>query len=45
MTPNRTTAGQPTPPVTADQPINTGKQPAAPPITMFDGVRRFRPSV
>jgi hypothetical protein len=45
ITPNRTIAGQVTFPVTAAQPTSTGKQPAAPPITMFDDVRRFRPSV
>ena len=45
MTANSTTAGRLTRPVTADQPISTGKQPAAPPMTMLDGVRRFRPSV
>ena len=30
-----------TSPVTAAQPIIGGKAPAAPPITMFCGVRRF----
>jgi hypothetical protein len=45
MTANRTTGGRPTRPVTAAQPTSTGKQPAAPPITMFDAVRRFSPSV
>ena len=45
ITANRTTAGRPTVPVTADQPMRTGKQPAAPPITMLDGVRRLSPSV
>ena len=29
-------------PVTADQPISTGKQPAMPPQTMFCSVRRLR---
>ena len=37
ITANSTTAGQATVPVTAAQPTSTGKQPAAPPITMFDG--------
>ena len=45
ITANRTTAGRPTVPVTADQPTSTGKQPAAPPMTMLDAVRRFSPSV
>ena len=31
----------PTDPVTAAQPITGGKAPAAPPMTMFCGVRRF----
>ena len=30
-----------TPPVAAAQPMTGGKAPAAPPITMFCGVRRF----
>ena len=45
MTANSTTAGMLTVPVTAAQPTSTGKQPAAPPITMFDGLRRLSPSV
>ena len=45
MTANSTIAGRPTRPVTADQPTRTGKQPAAPPITMLDAVLRFRPIV
>ena len=36
-----TSAGQPTVPVTAAQPITTGMQPAAPPHTMFWAVRRL----
>jgi len=28
-------------PVTAAHPTSTGKQPAAPPITMLEAVRRF----
>ena len=42
---NSTTGGQPTEPVTADQPISTGMQPAAPPQTMFDAVRRLSTAV
>ena len=42
---NSTTAGELTVPVTAAEPTSTGKQPAVPPITMSDAVRRFRPSV
>jgi hypothetical protein len=34
-----------TSPVTAAQPIIGGKAPAAPPITMFCGVRRFSHTV
>ncbi len=45
MTANSTTAGTPTLPVTAAQPTRTGKQPAAPPITMLDGLRRLSSSV
>ena len=45
MTANSTTAGSATVPVTAAQPTRTGKQPAAPPITMLAGLRRLRPSV
>ena len=45
MTANSTTAGRLTVPVTADQPTRTGKHPAAPPMTMLDGVRRFSPIV
>ena len=37
-----TSAGHSTDPVTADQPMTTGMQPAAPPHTMFCAVRRFR---
>ena len=32
-------------PPTAAQPITGGRAPAAPPMTMFCGVRRFSPSV
>ena len=39
------TPGSSTRPVTADQPMSTGMQPAAPPMTMFEGVERFMPSV
>ena len=35
-------AGTPTLPVTAAQPMTGGRAPAAPPITMFWGVERFR---
>ena len=35
------TAGHPTVPVTADQPMSTGMQPATPPQTMFWEVRRL----
>ena len=45
MTANRTTAAMLTRPVTAAQPTSAGKHPAAPPITMLDAVRRFRPIV
>ena len=45
ITPNMTSAGQPTVPVTADQPITTGMHPAAPPQTMFCEVRRLSSSV
>ena len=38
---NITTAAQETSPVTAAQPTIGGKAPAAPPINMFWGVRRF----
>ena len=38
-------AGSATRPVTAAQPTRTGKQPAAPPITMLAEVRRFSPRV
>jgi len=41
MIPNSTIAGQVTVPVTAAQPTSTGKQPAAPPITMLEAVLRF----
>ena len=43
--PNRMTGAQSSDPVTAAQPISTGMQPAAPPQTMFCGVRRFSTSV
>ena len=39
--PKSATAVRSSPPVTAAQPIIGGKAPAAPPITMFCGVRRF----
>ena len=42
---NRTTAGQPTVPVTAAHPTRTGTAPAAPPMTMFCGDRRFSQTV
>ena len=42
---NNPVAGEAMVPVTAAQPTSTGKQPAAPPMTMLDAVRRFRPSV
>ena len=42
MTPNSSAAVHETPPVTADQPMSTGMHPAAPPQTMFCGVRRLR---
>ena len=45
ITANSTAAGQLTVPVTAAQPTSTGKQPAAPPMTMLDAVRRFSPIV
>ena len=35
------TAGHCTVPVTADQPMSTGMQPATPPQTMFCAVRRL----
>jgi hypothetical protein len=38
---NSTTAGPASEPVTADQPMSTGMQPAAPPQTMFCDVRRL----
>ena len=38
---NRATPASPTSPVAAAQPTIGGKAPAAPPITMFWGVRRF----
>ena len=41
MTMTIKTASSPTCPVAAAQPIIGGKAPAAPPITMFCGVRRF----
>ncbi len=41
MMANRMTGSRLTDPVTAAQPIMGGKAPAAPPITMFWGVRRF----
>lgn len=41
ITKNITSAGQPMVPVTADQPITTGMQPAAPPHTTFWEVRRL----
>ena len=34
-------AGMPTSPVTAAQPMTGGRAPAAPPMTMFWGVVRF----
>ena len=37
----RTSGTSVTSPVTAAQPITGGKAPAAPPMTMFCGVRRF----
>ena len=45
MTPNITSAGHSTVPVTAAQPMTTGMQPAAPPQTMFCDVRRLSISV
>ena len=45
MTANSTTAARLTVPVTAAQPTRTGKQPAAPPITMLAGLRRLSSSV
>jgi len=36
-----TSGAQPSPPVTAAQPITGGIAPAAPPMTMFCGVLRF----
>ena len=36
------TGGQASEPVTAVQPMSTGKQPAMPPHTMFCSVRRLR---
>ena len=36
-----TSAGKSTRPVTAAQPTSGGKAPAAPPMTMFWGVRRL----
>ena len=41
ITPKNTQAGQPMSPVTADQPMITGMQPASPPQTMFCEVRRL----
>jgi hypothetical protein len=41
MMANSAIAPQPIPPVAAAQPISGGKAPAAPPITMFCGVRRL----
>jgi hypothetical protein len=41
MIANSAIAPQPTSPVTAAQPMSGGKAPAAPPITMFCGVRRL----
>ncbi len=41
----RMKADQLTEPVTADQPMSTGMQPAAPPQTMFWVVRRLSSSV
>jgi len=38
---NRTSPSMLTEPVMAAQPIMGGKDPAAPPMTMFCGVRRF----
>ena len=38
-------AGSPISPVTAAQPTSGGTAPAAPPITMFCGVRRFSHTV
>ena len=38
---NSTTLSRLTEPVAAAQPIIGGKAPAAPPMTMFCGVRRF----
>ena len=38
---NRTHAGAASEPVTAAQPTSTGTAPAAPPITMFCGLRGF----
>ncbi len=45
MIANITSAGQPIVPVTADQAIITGMQPAAPPHTTFCEVRRLSNSV
>ena len=41
MMPNSTSGIRSTDPVTAAQPITGGNAPAAPPMTMFCGVRRF----
>ena len=38
---NRISGTRSTEPVTAAQPITAGNAPAAPPTTMFCGVRRF----
>jgi len=45
MIANIARAGQPMVPVTADQPIITGMQPAAPPHTTFCDVRRLSNNV
>ena len=41
MIANRASEARPTSPVTAAQPTIGGSAPAAPPITMFCGVRRL----
>src|SRR5260370_34965993 len=45
MIANSASPPQPISPVTAAQPISGGKAPAAPPITMFCGVRPFSQTV
>ena len=45
MSANSSTGSRVTSPVTATQPISGGNAPAAPPMTMFCGVRRFSQTV